>query len=99
MYGLNGADSTEFNEERGKNSKYPVICLMEEQTDISDMGGTMRLGAYECTLNHNTLAHNAYGIDKISERHRHRYEVNNEYRDILEENGMKISGYNPEIGC
>ena len=95
---LNGADSTEFNDERGENPKYPVICLMEEQTDISDMGGTMRLGAYECILNQNTLAYNAYGSDKISERHRHRYEVNNEYRDILEENGMKISGYNPEIG-
>ena len=53
-----------------KNPKYPVICLMEEQTDISDMGGTMRLGAYECILNQNTLAYNAYGSDKISERHR-----------------------------
>ena len=96
--GLIGADSTEFDEERTKKTSHPVVCLMEEQADVSEMGGTMRLGAYNCTLKAGSKVHMAYGEDMISERHRHRYEVNNSYRDILEENGMILSGLNPEIG-
>jgi CTP synthase len=61
----------------------------------SDKGGSMRLGAYPCRLVAGTLAHKAYGAEKISERHRHRYEFNNEYKDVLEENGLVISGVSP----
>ena len=90
--------STEFDEERAKKTSHPVVCLMEEQADVSEMGGTMRLGAYNCTLKAGSKVHIAYGEDMISERHRHRYEVNNAYRDILENNVMILSGLNPEIG-
>ena len=96
--GLDGADSTEFDGEREKKTKHPVVCLMEEQADVSEMGGTMRLGAYDCTLQAGSKVHVAYGQDKISERHRHRYEVNNSYRELLEKHGMLLSGLNPEIG-
>jgi CTP synthase len=90
--GLKDADSTEFRE----NTKFPVIDLMEAQKDITDMGGTMRLGAYPCTLSADTLAHRAYGKKKISERHRHRYEFNNAYRERMEEHGMVVSGVYPK---
>ena len=96
--GLDGADSTEFDGEREKKTKHPVVCLMEEQADVYEMGGTMRLGAYDCTLQAGSKVHVAYGQDKISERHRHRYEVNNSYRELLEKHGMLLSGLNPEIG-
>ena len=82
--GLDGADSTEFDDERTTKTLHPVVCLMEEQADVTEMGGTMRLGAYNCTLKAGSKVHMAYGEDTISERHRHRYEVNNSYRDILE---------------
>ena len=92
--GLNGANSTEYN----KRTKYPVIDLMESQKAIKIKGGTMRLGAYDCELKTGTKTYNAYRKKKISERHRHRYEVNNRYRHRLEKNGMIFSGVNEDLG-
>ena len=89
--GLNGAYSTEFD----KNTKYPVIDIMAEQKEIDKMGGTMRLGSYPCHLKEGTKAFAAYGTSDIDERHRHRYEVNNQYRKIIEEHGMEIVGMSP----
>ena len=74
----------------------PVIALMLEQQDVEDMGGTMRLGVYPCKLKEGTKAYEAYGEPLIYERHRHRYEFNNHYRSIIEENGMIISGLSPD---
>ena len=91
--GLDNANSTEFN----KKTKYPVIDLMESQRAIKLKGGTMRLGAYDCELELGSKAQKAYGRKKISERHRHRWEVNNRYRDKLEKNGLRISGINSEL--
>ena len=91
--GLDNANSTEFN----KKTKYPVIDLMESQRAIKLKGGTMRLGAYDCAIESGSKAYKAYGRKKISERHRHRWEVNNRYRDRLEKNGLKISGVNAEL--
>jgi CTP synthase len=70
---------------------------MESQVAVQDKGGTMRLGAYRCALKPGTLAHRLYGQDMIEERHRHRYEVNNEYRERLESAGLIFSGHNPEL--
>jgi len=81
-----------------EDCKVPVINLMSEQKDIEDMGGTMRLGAYKCLLTPGSNISKAYGTDKISERHRHRYEFNNEFLEAYEENGMKATGKNPETG-
>lgn len=93
--GMTGAHSTEMEPE----TPYPVIDLMTEQKSIQSMGGTMRLGAYDCTLKPDTLASEAYGDAKlISERHRHRYEVNNRYLSSLTEHGLVISGVNDETG-
>ena len=92
--GLKGANSTEFN----KRTKHPVIDLMESQKAIKIKGGTMRLGAYECKLKTGTKTYAAYRSKKISERHRHRYEVNNRYRKILEKFGLVISGVNDSLG-
>jgi CTP synthase len=89
--GLTRANSSEFDEE----SPDPVIALMAEQKDISDMGGTMRLGAYPCRLQKDTKAHEAYGELNISERHRHRYEFNNAYREVFQDKGMQFSGLSP----
>ena len=91
--GLDNANSTEFN----KKTKYPVIDLMESQRAIKLKGGTMRLGAYDCELESGSKAQKAYGRKKISERHRHRWEVNNRFRDRLEKNGLRISGINSEL--
>ncbi|MBT4372630.1 MAG: CTP synthase [Candidatus Marinimicrobia bacterium] len=91
--GLKDANSTEFN----KKTKYPVIDLMESQRAIKRKGGTMRLGAYDCKVELGTKAFVAYRKKKISERHRHRWEVNNRYREKLEKNGLKISGVNSEL--
>ncbi len=91
VLGLKNADSTE-NE---PNSPYPVIHLMEEQKKIMDMGGTMRLGAYPCVLKKDTLAYASYRKENISERHRHRYEFNNDYREQFEKAGMILSGQSP----
>lgn len=73
----------------------PVIALMPEQEGVEDLGGTLRLGAYPCVLQEGSLAHKLYGVKEITERHRHRYEVNNEYRPILKGNGMTLSGISP----
>jgi len=73
-----------------------VICLMDSQRQVTDMGGTMRLGAYPARLRPGSRAHEAYGVLEISERHRHRYEVNNAYRDLLAEKGMRFSGVSPD---
>ena len=92
--GLNGANSTEFN----RRTKYPVIDLMESQKAIKIKGGTMRLGAYDCNIMTGTKTFAAYRSKKVSERHRHRYEVNNRYRNKLEKNGLIISGHNEDLG-
>jgi CTP synthase len=73
-----------------------VICLMDSQRQVTDLGGTMRLGAYPARLRPGSRANQAYGTLEISERHRHRYEVNNAYRDILAEHGMRFSGLSPD---
>jgi CTP synthase len=86
--GLAGANSTEFD----KKTPHPVIDLLPEQQKITRLGATMRLGAYECLLKKGTVAHKAYGKDRISERHRHRYEVNPAYVTELENRGLVISG-------
>ncbi len=91
--GMANANSLEFDE----NTPHPVITLMESQVAVQDKGGTMRLGAYRCALKPGTLAHRLYGQDMIEERHRHRYEVNNEYRERLESAGLIFSGHNPEL--
>jgi CTP synthase len=91
--GLKGANSTEFD----KKTAYPVIDLMESQRAIKRKGGTMRLGAYDCQIETGTKSFSAYRKKQISERHRHRWEVNNRYRDRLEKNGLKISGINKEL--
>ncbi|MES1167955.1 MAG: CTP synthetase, partial [Oleiharenicola lentus] len=94
VLGLKKANSMEFD----AKSPDPVIALMDEQRNVVQKGGTMRLGAYECKLKPGTLARRAYGTDTVSERHRHRYEVNNEYIARLEKAGMIISGWNPKRG-
>lgn len=91
---LTDANSVEFDE----SSPHPVIDLMETQIDISQMGGTMRLGAYNCKLEKGTKAYKAYGKSQIRERHRHRYEVNNNYLERLKKQGLTIAGLNPETG-
>ena len=92
--GLHDAHSTEMEPE----TAYPVIDLMAEQKSIQAMGGTMRLGAYECTVKPGTLGHRIYGQEKVTERHRHRYEVNNRFVDSLTEHGMTVSGMNDATG-
>lgn len=89
--GLKGANSTEF-----KKTKYNVIDMMADQRNIKNMGGTMRLGAYPCVLQKGTKAYAAYKKELISERHRHRYEVNNKFRKTLQEHGMVLSGVSPD---
>ena len=92
--GLKNANSTEFD----KKTKYPVIDLMESQKAVKIKGGTMRLGAYDCEIKTGTKAYAAYRKKKISERHRHRYEVNNRYRNRLEKSGLIFSGVNSDLG-
>ena len=87
----NDANSVEFDE----NTAHPVIHIMENQKTITKKGGTMRLGAYPCVLKQGTYARKIYGEEKISERHRHRYEFNNDYREEIEKAGLKISGTSP----
>lgn len=88
--GLSDASSTEFN----PTCENPIIDLMADQKSIVNMGGTLRLGNYECTLKKGTLAYKDYKQDKILERHRHRYEFNNKYKELLESKGMVFSGIN-----
>ncbi len=86
---LSGANSTEID----TNTPHPVICLLEEQKEIKDKGGTMRLGAQKCRLKTGTIAYNSYNEDIISERHRHRYEFNNKYRETFASKGIIFSGF------
>ena len=90
--GLDGANSTEFQ----KRAKHPVIDMMESQKSVKEKGGTMRLGSYPCVIVEGTKAYQAYGKLLITERHRHRYEVNNAYRDILQQHGLVFSGLSPD---
>ncbi|MBN9521887.1 CTP synthase [bacterium] len=92
VVGLAGANSTEFD----KAATHPVVCLMSEQVGIEYVGGTQRLGAYPCHLKPGSRARAAYGEDVVSERHRHRYEVNNAYRDRLSAAGLVFSGTSPD---
>ena len=94
VLGLKDAHSTEME----PNTPDPVINMMEEQKKIKMMGGTMRLGAYPCEVKEGTLAHKIYGKTAISERHRHRYEFNNDYLEQFEASGMKATGVNPDSG-
>ena len=90
--GMQGATSSEFNE----TAEYPVIDLMADQVDVSEKGGTMRLGLYPCKLREGTKAKEVYGEDLIYERHRHRWEFNNKYRKELTDAGLVISGTSPD---
>ena len=92
VIGLADAHSTEMEE----NTPSPVIYLMEDQKNISNKGGTMRLGAYPCIIEEGSNAHQAYQSKQVSERHRHRYEFNNKYRADFEKKGMKATGLNPD---
>lgn len=92
VLGLEDANSTEFDE----NTHSPVIDLMLDQRDITDMGGTMRLGAYPCVLKPGSVAGRAYNVDQIEERHRHRWEFNNDFREQFQEKGMCFSGLSPD---
>ncbi len=92
VLGLEDAHTAEMN----NGTLNPVIHIMEEQKGIDKKGGTMRLGAYKCVLKENSLAHKLYGETEISERHRHRYEFNNAYREMIENAGMVVSGHSPD---
>ncbi|MFT4092613.1 MAG: CTP synthase [Niabella sp.] len=91
---IKDANSTEMDEQ----TKYPVIDLMEEQKKVTEKGGTMRLGSYACAVKPGSLAHNIYGSELIQERHRHRWEFNNDYLEAFEHAGMVASGKNPDSG-
>ncbi len=90
--GCSNANSLEFDEK----TEHPIICMMDEQKNITRMGGTMRLGGYKCVLNKKSLAYKCYNKEEIVERHRHRYEFNNDYREKFEENGIIFSGLSPD---
>src|SRR5690606_25590155 len=94
ILGLEGANSTEMD----PDTPHPVIDMMEEQKSITDKGGTMRLGAWACELKPGSLVEKVYGKNKIEERHRHRYELNNAYRDEFVAAGMVATGHNPDTG-
>ena len=89
---LEDSHSTEFLEDASD----PVICLLDSQRQVTKKGGTMRLGAYPCILGEGTTARDIYGTPEVSERHRHRFEVNNHYRDLLNDHGLTISGTSPD---
>jgi CTP synthase len=91
--GITDATTTEYD----ANANSPVIALMEEQKRLNDKGGTMRLGAFDCALKEGTNSHRAYGQLAISERHRHRFELNNAYRRQLEQAGLVMAGVNPKL--
>ena len=90
--GLADADSSEFN----PATEHRVIYKLRELKGVEDLGGTMRLGAWACQLEPGSLAHKAYGKGEISERHRHRYEFNREYDEIVRANGLRVSGETPD---
>ena len=89
---LEDANSSEFD----RSTEHPVIDLMLDQRSITDMGGTMRLGLYPCNLQKGTKAAAAYGVSRVDERHRHRFEFNNAYREQFEKKGMTFSGLSPD---
>jgi CTP synthase len=92
IYDSDEPNSTEFDE----TTEQPVISLMPDQHDLANMGGTMRLGTYPCCLVPGTKAAEAYDEEVVEERHRHRWEFNNRYREILRANGMRFSGLSPD---
>jgi CTP synthase len=92
VLGTDQVNSSEFD----RTVQHPVIDLMADQQNIKEMGGTMRLGLYPCVLQTGTIAQRAYGVKKVEERHRHRFEFNNKYRDLLAKNGMVYSGISPD---
>lgn len=92
VIGYNDAHSIELD----PSTTHPVIALMPDQNDVEDIGGTLRLGSYPCVLDKSSKAYQLYGEETIHERHRHRYEVNNDYRTVLTEHGMKLSGLSPD---
>jgi CTP synthase len=92
VIGLEDADTTEID----PNCRHPVVCMLDEQYAITDLGGTMRLGSYQCVLAEGSRAHQAYGSLLVHERHRHRYEFNNQYRQQFAAHGMVISGTSPD---
>lgn len=92
VIGYTDAHSIELN----PSTTHPVIALMPDQNGVEDIGGTLRLGSYPCVLDKNSKAYDLYGEETIHERHRHRYEVNNDFRAALTENGMKLSGLSPD---
>ncbi len=94
VLGLSDANSTEMDEKTSN----PVISLMEEQKLVTDMGGTMRLGAWDCQLKEDSLVHEVYGKTDIKERHRHRFEYNNDYKTQMEAAGLVATGLNPKTG-
>ncbi|MGH6980385.1 MAG: CTP synthase, partial [Stellaceae bacterium] len=91
VVGLADANSTEFD----TNCRYPVVCMLDEQYAITDKGGTMRLGTYPCKLTEGSKAHRAYGSLLIHERHRHRFEFNNQFRQQFAANGLEVTGVSP----
>jgi CTP synthase len=94
VVGLDRAHSSEFD----KDTEHPVICLLDEQQNVTQMGGTMRLGSQPTVLDKDSIAGQSYETENIDERHRHRYEFNNQYRQQFEANGMRFSGTSPN-GC
>jgi CTP synthase len=92
VVGLTDANSTEFD----RNCSYPVVCMLDEQFAITDKGGTMRLGSYPCKLTEGSLAHQAYGSLLVHERHRHRYEFNNQFRQQFAAHGLEVTGTSPD---
>ena len=92
VIGYSDANSSEFN----PSSSHQVIHIMPDQNNVTDLGGTLRLGSYPCVLDKNSKAYKLYGSELIHERHRHRYEVNNDYRQLLTDNGMMLSGLSPD---
>ena len=92
VLGFADAHSQEFNPE----TTHPMVHIMADQDGVTDLGGTLRLGSYPCVLTEGSKAYELYGEKEIHERHRHRYEVNNKYRDVLQENGMMLSGCSPD---
>ena len=92
VLGLEDANSSEFD----VSTPHPIIDLMLEQRAITEMGGTMRLGEYPCVLTPDSLASRAYGVGEVMERHRHRFEFNNDYRDLFAANGVYFSGLSPD---
>ncbi len=92
VVGYKDAHSIEFK----PDTRYPIIAFLPDHSEGEDIGGTLRLGSYPCVLEEGSLAHSLYGTTEISERHRHRYEVNNDYREALKDNGLRLCGKSPD---